>query len=284
MTLAAPDLTYPKLPLGRTIRLSYSTYFGQFSDVLRASWLWLVLAGAFTGAISWKLAAMVDASETSMQPSSVLAGVNGLYTIIFLLGTVSIAVAWHRAMILREHPGPSGSNIASGSVWRYIWISIVLTFVVMLPTAGLILLTSYLFPAEKVPAGIAVAVIIVIVLAAAAASIRLSLLLPARAVGNIALSFKQTWDRTRGNTWRLFWGMLATALPPMLIVILAEAVLAALGAFPNPNTLPTAAMALPMAIASIVVTICYLLIVPIGIGFLSHAYRHFFQGGLQPEG
>ena len=78
--------------------------------------------------------------------------------------------------------------------------------------------------------------------------------------------------------------MLATALLPMLILILAEAVLAALGAFPNPNTLPTAAMALPMAIASIVVTICYLLIVPIGIGFLSHAYQHFFQGGLQPEG
>ena len=288
MTLAAPDLAYPKLPLGRTVRLSYSTYFGQFSDVLRASWLWLVLAGAFTGAINWKLGALIqsaldDASGSSLQPGPVLSGLNGLYTIIFLLSTVSIAVAWHRAMILREHPGVSGSNIASGSVWRYIWMSIALTIVVMLPTAALILLTSYLFPAEKVPSGIGIAVIIVLVLAAVAASIRLSLLLPARAVGNIALSFKQTWDRTRGNTWRLFWGMLATALPPMLIIILAEAGLAALGAFPNLNAPPTAAMALPMAISGIVVTICYLLIVPIGIGFLSHAYRHFFQGGLQPE-
>jgi hypothetical protein len=27
--------------------------------------------------------------------------------------------------------------------------------------------------------------------------------------------------------------------------------------------------------------VVYLLIVPIGIGFLSHAYRHFFQGGLE---
>jgi hypothetical protein len=37
-----------------------------------------------------------------------------------------------------------------------------------------------------------------------------------------------------------------------------------------------------MTVTSTVTVICYLLIMPIGIGFLSHAYRHFFQGGLQP--
>jgi hypothetical protein len=37
-----------------------------------------------------------------------------------------------------------------------------------------------------------------------------------------------------------------------------------------------------MTTVSTITTVYYLLIVPIGIGFLSHAYRHFFQGGLQP--
>jgi len=39
-----------------------------------------------------------------------------------------------------------------------------------------------------------------------------------------------------------------------------------------------------MTAMSTIFTVYYLLIVPIGIGFLSHAYRHFFQAPLQlPE-
>jgi hypothetical protein len=37
-----------------------------------------------------------------------------------------------------------------------------------------------------------------------------------------------------------------------------------------------------MTVMSTVSVAYYLLITPIGIGFLSHAYRHFFRGGLDP--
>jgi hypothetical protein len=37
-----------------------------------------------------------------------------------------------------------------------------------------------------------------------------------------------------------------------------------------------------MTANSVVFVIYYLLIVPIGIGFLSRAYRYFFQGGVEP--
>ena len=37
-----------------------------------------------------------------------------------------------------------------------------------------------------------------------------------------------------------------------------------------------------MTANSVVFVVYYLLILPIGIGFLSHAYRHFFQGGIEP--
>src|SRR5205085_445248 len=50
-----------------------------------------------------------------------------------------------------------------------------------------------------------------------AVAFRLTLLLPARAVGNTGLTFKQAWNRTRGNVWRLFWGIVVTTLPALLI-------------------------------------------------------------------
>jgi len=49
-----PDPPYPKLPFWDTVSLSYSTYFSQFIDVLRASWLWLLVVAAFTGFASWQ--------------------------------------------------------------------------------------------------------------------------------------------------------------------------------------------------------------------------------------
>ena len=54
--------------------------------------------------------------------------------------------------------------------------------------------------------------------------------------------------------------------------------------FPRPGVIGGDDFVAQMTTVSTVFTIYYLLIVPIGIGFLSHAYRHFFQGGLQlPE-
>jgi len=39
-----------KLPLGAAISLSYTTFFENFADVLRACWLWLIAAAVISGA------------------------------------------------------------------------------------------------------------------------------------------------------------------------------------------------------------------------------------------
>ncbi|MEI9914907.1 MAG: hypothetical protein WDN29_02820 [Methylovirgula sp.] len=49
-----PDMEYPKLPFWRTIGLAYSSYFHHFIDVLRASWLWLVVVETFEVLASWQ--------------------------------------------------------------------------------------------------------------------------------------------------------------------------------------------------------------------------------------
>jgi hypothetical protein len=114
-------------------------------------------------------------------------------------------------------------------------------------------------------------VILLLSLAAFAVMLRLSLLLPARAVGDLGLTFKETWNRTRGNTWRIFWGIAACTMLPML-----AAQIALLG-FLMPGIFAGEAFVGRMAVTSTIFIVYYLLILPIGIGFLSHSYWHFFK-------
>ncbi|WP_441236867.1 hypothetical protein [Bradyrhizobium sp. 930_D9_N1_4] len=127
--------------------------------------------------------------------------------------------------------------------------------------------------------------IIPVVLAAYAVALfiamRLTLLLPARAVGNTRLTFKQAWNRTQGNVWRLLGGIFATTIPPILIIQIAFLLRFGL---PHPALQRGPELAAEMTAVNTVVAVYYLLILPIGVGFLSHAYRHFFEAPLElPE-
>jgi hypothetical protein len=51
---------------------------------------------------------------------------------------------------------------------------------------------------------------------------------------------------------------------------------------PTPDNFAGEEFVTQMTVTSTVTVIYYLLTLPIGIGFLSHAYRHFFQGRLEP--
>jgi hypothetical protein len=119
-----------KLPLWATIKLSYSTYFRNFADVLQVSWLWLIVAVVLSGVGGWMQGAWMTEALNSVRrgapAQAVLASrpfalivVLNLGNLFLLLGGVSIAVAWHRCIILNERPRPSGSNVFTRDVWRY---------------------------------------------------------------------------------------------------------------------------------------------------------------------
>jgi hypothetical protein len=280
----AQSAANPKLPLGQTITEAYASYSAHFSDVLRISWLWMLVAAAFAGtSSSLQMSWMADvlANSGAGKPMQIPARPIGMVVLgnvaglVFLLAGVSIAVAWHRRLLLDEAPGFSGDNIITASLWRYVGVSLLICLIVGVPA---LLITAPVFfwlgPA-KTGGGIAVAVLVVflVYIAAIVAAIRLCLLLPARAIGDFTLTFNEAWARTHGNTWRIFWGIVACTLPPML---LAQIALATLVGFPNPLALAKGQNVGWMVAASAIVTSYYLLTLPIWIGFLSHAYRHFF--------
>jgi hypothetical protein len=283
-----PGLPHPKLPLWDTITLSYSTYFHHFIDALRASWLWLVVVAALTGVASWQqwswMSTFMTGAKRGVPPKlpsqpleTVLLG--NLDNLLLLFAGVSIAVAWHRLMILGEPPGFSGGNVASRNLWRYIGVGLAMILVVILPALAIVAPMLYFllpFNAGQPPPRffLLVPVFLLFYVAGMAIIFRLSLLLPARAVGNTSLTFKQTWNRTHGNTWRMFWGTVACTMPPLL---LAQIMYLLTIGFPNPAKFADEDFAAQMTANSTVFAVYYLLILPIGIGFLSHAYRHFFQ-------
>jgi hypothetical protein len=117
-----PDLAYPKLPFWDTVTLSYSSYFRHFTDVLRVSWLWLLVAAGFTSFANWQQWSWMATAMANLKPGlpppqmpqpTEMAVLLNLDNILILLAGFSIAVAWHRLMILGERPGFSGSNVAT---------------------------------------------------------------------------------------------------------------------------------------------------------------------------
>jgi hypothetical protein len=289
MAVETPDIDHPKLPLWRSISLSYSTYFRDFPDVLRASWLWLVLVAVLTGFANWLqwswMATVLANVKSGVPPQisrpiemTVLSNAAGLAVMI---AGVSIAVAWHRRILLDERPGFSGSNIVTRALWRYVGAGLAI-FLISIGPAMLIALPVLLLVA---PAGTPIApqqgaqfpllmlLIVALYVAGFAAMLRLSMLLPARAIGNAGLTFEQAWNRSRGNIWRIFWGIVACTLPPVMAVQIV--VLLAIG-FPTDAMFASDGFVTRMAVSGTIFLAYYVLITPIGIGFLSHAYRHFF--------
>jgi hypothetical protein len=200
--------------------------------------------------------------------------------LVLAFAGVSIAVAWHRRIILGERPGFSGSNVATKNLWRYVWIGFAIGLIVVLPLTVILLSMSLLLPSVA-KAGtpwslIPIPMIFLLWLAGVAVTLRLSLLLPARAVGDLDLTFKETWKRTSGNTWRIFWGIVACTIPPMLAVQLPVQIVSSSFLILSHGTSDGNAIVGVTAIIAILFA-SNLLTLPIGIGFLSYSYSHFFE-------
>lgn len=284
----ARSLSVPKLPLGTTIGLAYSTYSHGFKDVLQISWLWLAVLAPLTGLANWLqvswIASVAKTLKPGMVPSLTGRPIGMLVlvyagSLVFLLAGLSIAVAWHRRELLGEHPAASGHNVVTASLWRYALSLLLLGLIVMGPMLAIMLPIFFWVIPQAVhgaqPAGLPVLLILVMatVVAATAVAVRLMPVLPARAIGDVAVTFKDVWNRTRGNIWRLYWGTLACLVPPMLVM---QIIFLSLIGFGDPRRFADDGFVWRMTIVSTLVSLCYLLVLPIWVGFLSHTYRHFF--------
>ena len=271
MTQTAPALP-AKLPFWSTIGEAYGFAFANLGQVARITGLWSAIALAVYAV----LYGMLGGDELKAIQEGTSIGPASLNLISLLIGLVigsSVAVAWHRFVLVGEKVTGAAYLRLDNRVWAYLGAAgVILAIGVPFLISLYVFMTRVLeiTPKDGVPRAdldsllIGLLPVIFITLAIACYfSTRLSLVLPARALGDDGYSWGDSWRTSRGHFWRLFAGSIVCYLPVL--------VAAWLGGVLTPDKPSITALVLSSSVMAVLGII--LAVVP--LGFLSVAYRHF---------
>lgn len=199
------------LPIARTVIASMLALLYNRDLAIKLALLPLGLSIVHSLGRAW-LTVHVDPSISS---PTAIDGQTGMVTMIVLLtnigywvAIVAMVTAWHRLVIL-GHDDPNARLRLSFQrpEWSYLMRFFVVFFVIML----IALVGQPIAMAGGGLFGAIFAGILSIIILC-----RLSLILPAAAVGN-SMWFKESWDFTNGNTSRLVFLNLLAALPVIIV-------------------------------------------------------------------
>lgn len=272
----------PLLPLQKLIDDTYRLVWRYKGEYFKIAWCWLALAilvlflfdycGQALPAFkalqqkTMSVKAPGDASQFMGSPYPLLVilwgGLRELVTIFF---GVSVAVAWHRLILLKEQVHEPYYLRFDNVVRDYFLVASILMLIEFAPgfIAALLGTASRTLLLLSIIVGMAGIVI------AVNYTVRLTVILPARALGVKNIPFGEVLQRTRSNFWRLAIGPFICALPVVLLMLGASFVL---GVSPKVGNTPVT-----QALYSSLSTALYLgILAPFYLTFLSLSFRHFF--------
>lgn len=218
---AKRDVMTRTLPAGACISHAINSVRNNIAYAFRISWPWylvIILLGLGAG----MLAERASGGNPEANPGSTLPIYLGL-GLFNLLAFASIAVNWHRYILLDEVPAGSGLFRLDDKTWRYfgnvLLISLILIAVSTLVVLPLVFLGS-LMNASVLLGFLAVAAAFCLI---GPLFFRLSIKLPAIALGRRDFSLSHALAATRGNGLPLFLVFLfeiAAALGMILVLLL----------------------------------------------------------------
>jgi hypothetical protein len=277
-----------KLPLWRTVVLSYAECGQDFGGVVRATALWIVLLFvliSLTDWLNWSLTVATIATLKSGTPTDstfrigIVVALKAVTVMSFTLALIDVAVSWHRRVILDEAPSSYGRNVMKAHYWRY---SLHLTSVLLIAALPILLLLSLLamnidielpvaFEVTALPAALVILTMCFAIFA------RFSLVLPGQATSHPRLTYRMSWSLTRGHTLRLSIGLFACAIVPALLIqtllVMSGFVRSKLYSIEALITAGRADIFIVKAMMNWMGMVVSLVTLPIGVGFVSHCYR-----------
>lgn len=236
-----------KLPVNETVGQAIGFTLRNLGLMVRLSWLWIVIMFTISVVSTVLLnAGIITPENIPLGTSLNMPLIAGFLFYSFALS--SIAVRWHRAVLLGEGAGWFMISVGRRVV-RY-WLSgLAILLISLLPLAIAMLLiiaalTSSAEGGETAPGLVLVGALIGGSLLSLGVLGRLMLVLPGIAAGDQGISFARSFRHTEGSTWQLLGGLLeiyviglmlglfmpdpdavAVAETPLLLVILAFALI-----------------------------------------------------------
>jgi hypothetical protein len=243
-----------KLPVFDTVGKAISYSLKNVALMIRVSWLWAVIVVGATGAL-------LLAAAGSDGGMAMWLGI-GMVTIVYIAALYSIAVAWHRGLLLGETYGWFHLSFGYREL-SYLGYALA---VALISGSGILLgvvassVGAALGFSQGAGAGVAAILALIGVLAMIMMISRLQLVLPGSAVGDRRMSLGRSFSLTAGNTWRITGGFLLIALLNGVVNLLSS------GLDAGAETASTATIVLLAAVV---------LLASIVVGFITLSYMSF---------
>lgn len=264
------------LPVFATVGRAYGAALDNAASLVRVAWFWCLallavhaLSALYLPTWMTNPAEIMRLDSRSLLLVSAAGLVNGLVILPIL---ASIAVNWHRLLLLGEKPGPGAFLRLDRLVWSYVWLAamlVALRYVMSLPQV----MISLQHGPSGAHFGPEHAVALLLSLGALVLLPRLSLALPGIAIGDERVGLARGIEASRGNTWRLFFGAVLCFVPAGLLAAFT------FGVWPGYATmLGNEPLALWVRAFEAMLWPFVGIIV---VGYLSHAYAHFFPDRIE---
>ena len=223
------------LPVFETVGQSLGYSLKNIGLMFKLSWLWVILL-VVLGAAFLTLFGDVPQIEGQTVPGGGAIAGFAVLMIVYFIAIYSIAVGWHRVLLLGEQPGWINFNVGRRELGYFgytLLIALLAAFPMLIGFLIVGALTSFSTDSrEAVGLGMiavgAAGVIVMLLLMG-----RLQLVLPGTAVGDRRVAIRQSFDLTRGNSWRILGGFLLISLiqiVPNVLSTLADPEVIDLGA------------------------------------------------------
>jgi hypothetical protein len=209
-----------KLPVFSALKHILQSIASHWQVAARFALPWLILMAALH---SWDL---LNTPEPQTTPVSFeLRGITFILMAVGLLASSSIAVSWHRFILLDEQPNTVGPFRVDRIVWTYLGRNILISLIGILP----LLISAAVFdalPNILMPAWLALALLFVTFMA------RLTTSLPATAIDRKDFGLKEALAVTKGNNLPILGllllnGLLMLGALLLFVILLAIAKAAA---------------------------------------------------------
>lgn len=211
--------TPAKLPPMTALEFAISSTFRHFFFGLWLAILWVILLLPFLAAVYFT-AFRTGMPDFNALPPAALAAFAALGAAA-LLATFSIAVNWHRRVLLNERPRRLGWVRLNGVVWKYFFGFLLIVIVLGLFAGAIFALLTYGQPAlePRLAAGakpVTIGIAVLLGLSGLFTWYRLSSWLPAIATGDKDYTLGTAWRTTKKNRVRFigftFWLLFSLAI------------------------------------------------------------------------